>query len=62
MPDQVLLEFYEQRPSRFSSFSARVKVAEIDAGHMTVPQLEKLFQIQEMLGRTYEIKRIGLQP
>ena len=57
MNDTILLEFYEQRPTRFSSFPARVKVAELDAGHMTVPQLEQLFEIQEMLGRSYEISR-----
>ena len=59
MPEQILLEFYEHRPTRFSAVPQRVKVAELEAGHMTVDQLEKVFEVQEMLGRTYEIKRIG---
>ena len=56
--DTIILEFYEPRPTRFFSFPERVKVAEVDATNMTVDQLEKLVEIQEMLGRTFEIKRI----
>ena len=59
MPDQVLLEFYEQRPIRFSSLTERIKVAEKDVSRMTVPQIEKLLEIKEMLGRTFEITRIN---
>ena len=58
MPDTIILEFYEQRPTRFSSLTDKVKVAEKDATNMTATQLAKLFEIQEMLGRTFEIKRI----
>lgn len=56
--DTIILEFYEARPTRFSSLTDRVKVAELDVSKMTVPQLDKIREIQEMLGRTFEIKRI----
>ena len=60
MPDTILLEFYEQRPTRFSSFPERVKVAELDVAQLTVTELEEVIEIQEMLGRTFHIKRIAV--
>ena len=60
--DTIILEFYEQRPTQFSSVPDRVKVREIDPTQLTITELEEEIEIQEMLGRTYEIKRIGLQP
>ena len=59
MVNQIILEFYEQRPSRFSALPERVKVAELEATHMSYDQFYQIREIQEMLGRTYEIKRIG---
>ena len=59
MPDTIILEFYEHRPTRFSNLTDRVKVAELDVSKMTVPQLDKIREIQEMLGRTFEIKRLS---
>ena len=56
--DTILLEFYEQRPSRFSSLTDRVKVREIDPTQLTIDELQEEIETQEMLGRTFEIKRI----
>jgi len=68
MPETIILEFYEKiertpdmtidwDPKYYSFFENR-KVAEIDATDMTIPELKKLFQLQEMLNRTHKIKRI----
>jgi len=59
MPETILLEFYEHRPTRFSAVPQRVKVAEADVTKMTVGEVDKIAEIQKMIGRTYEIKRIG---
>ena len=57
MPDTIILEFYEQRPIRFSSLTERVKVREIDPTQLTITELEEEIETQEMLGRTFEISR-----
>ena len=56
--DTIILEFFEHRPIRFSSLTERVKVAELDPTQLPVLELEEVIEIQEMLGRTFEIKRI----
>jgi len=57
MPDQILLNCFEHRPTRFSVFPQRVKVAEADVTKMTVGEVDKIAEIQKMIGRTCEIKR-----
>ena len=61
MRETILLEFFEDYLIDWDSeepcYQALHKVAEVDITNMTIPQLEKLFEIQKMLGRTWEIKR-----
>ena len=60
--ETIILEFYEHRPIRFSQLTERVKVAEKDATNMTLAQIEKLLEIEEILGRSCEIRRIPNAP
>ena len=57
MPDTIILEFYEQRPTRFSSFPERVKVREIDPRQLTAIELEEEIETEKMRGRSYQISR-----
>lgn len=61
MPEQILAEFFEDHlidwDSQEPPYKALHKVAELDITNMTLDQLEKLFEIQERLGRTWKIKR-----
>ena len=57
MPDILILEFYESRPTRFSTLIQRVKVWEIDPIQLTATELEEVIETQKILGKTYEICR-----
>lgn len=57
MKDIIIVEFYEERPIRFSTSTQRVKVREIDPSQLTIIELDELIETQKRLGRTYEINR-----
>jgi len=54
MPELILLEMFESRPSKVDK-----KVAELDITRWVYDDLEPIIEIQDMLGRSCKVTRTG---
>ena len=58
MPEKLTLIIYHDKPSQLSPYLFDTeKVAEMDITDTPIDQLEKIFEIQDILGRRWEINR-----
>jgi len=59
MSERILLEIYKDTPSQVSPYLVDTeKVAEMDVTDTPTADLDKIFKIQEVLGRRWSTRRI----